>query len=99
MLWCRSKKGFAEAAEKQAKRVAFYIYWNVKPDSGRAFLVPADFEELLPLEQSREAFAILDSDGNGQLTPGELCRGVTQIYKCAPMPGLVLLPSSGCVKL
>ena len=53
MLWCRSKKGFAEAAEKQAKRVAFYIYWNVKPDSGRAFLVPADFEELLPLEQSR----------------------------------------------
>ena len=79
--------------------MAFYIYWNVKPDSGRAFLVPADFEELLPLEQSREAFAILDSDGNGQLTPGELCRGVTQIYKCAPMPGLVLLPSSGCVKL
>ncbi|CAK0787367.1 hypothetical protein CVIRNUC_010587 [Coccomyxa viridis] len=76
-----SKKGFAEAAEKQAKRVAFYIYWNVKPDSGRTFLIPSDFEELLPLEQSREAFGILDSDGNNQLTPGELCRGVTQIYK------------------
>ena len=93
VLGCRSKKGFAEAAEKQAKRVAFYIYWNVKPDSGRTFLVPADFEELLPLEQSREAFAILDSDANGQLTPGELCRGVTQIYKCAPTPGPALLPS------
>ena len=88
VLRCRSKKGFAEAAEKQAKRVAFYIYWNIKPDSARTYLIPADFEELLPLEQSREAFAILDSDGNGQLTPRELCRGVTQIYKCALLPGL-----------
>ena len=79
--------------------MAFYIYWNVKPDSGRAFLVPADFEELLPLEQAREAFAILDSDGNGQLTPGELCRGVTQIYKCALMPELALLPQAqGCAQ-
>ena len=83
----RSKKGFAEAAEKQAKRVAFYIYWNVKPDSARTYLIPADFGELLPLEQSREAFSILDSDSNGQLTPRELCRGVTQIYKCALMSG------------
>ena len=48
--------------------MAFYIYWNVKPDSGRTFLIPSDFEELLPLEQSREAFGILDSDGNNQLT-------------------------------
>ena len=78
---CRSKKGFGEAVEKQAKRAAFYIYWNVKPDSARSYIVTEDFEELLPLEQSREAFAILDQDGNGQLTPKELVRGVTQIYK------------------
>ena len=67
--------------EKQAKRAAFYIYWNVKPDSARSYIVAEDFEELLPLEQSREAFAILDQDANGQLTPKELVRGVTQIYK------------------
>ena len=77
----RSKKGFREAAEKQAKRAAFYIYWNVKPDSARSYIIAADFEELLPLEQSREAFALRDQDGNGQLTPKELCRGVTEIYK------------------
>lgn len=67
--------------EKQAKRAAFYIYWNVKPDSARSYIIAEDFQELLPLEQSREAFAILDQDGNGQLTPKELVRGVTQIYK------------------
>ena len=78
--------------------MAFYIYWNVKPDSGRTFLIPSDFEELLPLEQSREAFGILDSDGNNQLTPGELCRGVTQIYKCAPVPGHALLSEHKAVQ-
>ena len=78
---CRSKKGFAESVEKQAKRAAFYIYWNVKPDSARSFIIAEDFEELLPLEQSQEAFSMLNQDGNGQLTPKELCRGVTQIYK------------------
>ncbi len=78
---CRSKKGFAESVEKQAKRAAFYIYWNVKPDSARSFIIAEDFEELLPLEQSQEAFSMLNQDGNGQLTPKELCRGVTEIYK------------------
>ncbi|CAL8467439.1 g6977 [Coccomyxa elongata] len=69
-----SKKGFQEAAEKQAKRVAFYIYWNLKPFTERKYLVAEDFEEVLPLEQSREAFRILDRDGNGKLTPKELER-------------------------
>ncbi|BDA42921.1 probable mechanosensitive ion channel protein 10 [Coccomyxa sp. Obi] len=76
-----SKKGFQEAAEKQAKRVAFYIYWNLKPFTERKYLVAEDFEEVLPLEQSREAFRILDRDGNGKLTPKELCQGVCEIFR------------------
>ena len=76
---CRSEKGFGEAIEKQAKRAAFYIYWNVKPDCARSYIIAEDLEELLPLEQSREAFAMLDQDGNGQLMPKELCAAVTGI--------------------
>ncbi|KAK9909747.1 hypothetical protein WJX75_006863 [Coccomyxa subellipsoidea] len=76
-----SKKGFKEAAEKQAKRVAFYIYWNLKPFSERKYLTAEDFEEVLPLAQSREAFGLLDRDGNGKLTPRELCQGVCEIFR------------------
>lgn len=72
------------AAEKQAKRVAFYIYWNLKPFTERKYLVAEDFEEVLPLEQSREAFRILDRDGNGKLTPKELCQGVCEIFRWVP---------------
>lgn len=61
--------------------MAFYIYWNVRPDCARSYIVAEDFEELLPLEQSCEAFAILDQDGNGRLTPKKLCFAVTQIFK------------------
>jgi hypothetical protein len=65
--------------------VAFYIYWNLKP-RGRKHLMAEDFEALLPLEQAREAFHILDKDGNGQLTPKELCQGVTEIFRHPPRP-------------
>jgi hypothetical protein len=85
--WCRSKKGFKEAAEKQAKRVAFYIYWNLKPFSERKYLTAEDFEEVLPLAQSREAFGLLDRDGNGKLTPRELCQGVCEIFRWVNTPG------------
>ncbi len=84
----RSEKGFGDAIEKQAKRAAFYIYWNLKPGSARSYIIAEDFEELLPLEQSREAFAMLDQDGNGQLTPKELCAAVTEIYQWVLHSGL-----------
>ena len=61
--------------------MAFYIYWNLKPFTERKYLVAGDFEEVLPLEQSREAFQILDRDGNGKLTPKELCQGVCDIFR------------------
>ncbi len=53
----------------------------MKPNSAQSYIIAEDFEELLPLEQSREAFAMLDQDENGQLTPKELCAAVTEIYQ------------------
>jgi hypothetical protein len=48
----RSGKGASEV-ERQAKRVAFYIYFNLKPDEARRHLLPPDLEALLPPDQAR----------------------------------------------
>ena len=66
--------------------MAFYIYWNLKPFSERKYLTAEDFEEVLPLAQSREAFGLLDRDGNGKLTPRELCLGVCEIFRWVTTP-------------
>lgn len=49
----RSGKGGASEVERQAKRVAFYVYFNLKPDEARRHLLPADLEALLPPDQAR----------------------------------------------
>ena len=62
--------GSAEEGElnssAEARRLAFYLFWNIKPYFDRNFIIPEDLEHFLSARKAAQAFTLLDVDGDGK---------------------------------
>ncbi len=55
------------SSKAQARRLAFYLFWNVKADFSRSFIVREDLEHFMPARKAAKAFALLDGDNDGKV--------------------------------
>ena len=56
----------------EARRLAFYLFWNIKPYFDRNYIIPEDLEHFLSARKAAQAFTLLDVDGDGKAR-GLLC--------------------------
>lgn len=68
-------------SEAEAKKLAFFLFWNVKADLERTYLMPEDVADFLPPGEAEEAFAMLDRNGNGTVTLSECIAAVIEIFE------------------
>lgn len=57
------------SSKAQARRLAFYLFWNIKADFSRNYIVREDLEHFLPARKAAKAFALLDTDNDGKVCP------------------------------
>lgn len=50
--------------QAEAKKLAFFLFYNIKGDTARNHLVEEDLSGFMRPELAREAFQMLDVDGN-----------------------------------
>lgn len=53
--------------QAEAKKLAFYLFYNIKGETARNHLVEEDLAAFLRPELAREAFQMLDTDGNDKV--------------------------------
>ncbi|DBA97314.1 TPA: hypothetical protein ACH3X1_015052 [Trebouxia sp. C0004] len=68
-------------SKKEARKLAFYLFWNVRPNFDRNFIVPMDLEFFMPPEKIPQALKALDVDGDGKISLADMRDAVIQIYK------------------
>lgn len=67
--------------EKEARKLAFYLFWNIKPYFTRNHIIMEDLEAFLSPEKAQEAFDMLDNNGDGKLVLADIRDAVIKIYK------------------
>ncbi|WFD08614.1 hypothetical protein MVES1_003990 [Malassezia vespertilionis] len=67
----------------EAKRLARSLYVNYQRDRSRNYLVPSDFAPAYPDNPggARNAFALFDRDGNGDVSQSEIKSTVMEVFK------------------
>ena len=55
-------------SQSEARKLAFYLFWNIKGDMARNHVILEDLEAFLQPELAEQAFAMLDTDGSGKVT-------------------------------
>lgn len=58
----------ADHSELEAKKLAYYLFWNVKADLSREYLVTDDFKDFVLEEDVEEAFNMIDDNRDGSVT-------------------------------
>lgn len=67
---------------QEAKKLAKTIFTSFRGRHHRSYLVLSDFEPAYPtLAEAREAFAVFDRDGNGDISQSEIKNTVLAVYK------------------
>ncbi|KAK9815600.1 hypothetical protein WJX72_006571 [[Myrmecia] bisecta] len=69
------------SSKNEAKKLAFYLFWNIKPYFDRNYIMPEDLEHFLPPKKAQQAFEMLDIDGDGQVSLHDIRDAVIQIYQ------------------
>ncbi|KAL0029403.1 hypothetical protein WJX77_004930 [Trebouxia sp. C0004] len=68
-------------SKNEAKKLAFYLFWNIKPSFNRTYILPEDLEHFLEPGKAQQAFDILDVDGDGQVTLHNIRDAVVNVYQ------------------
>mmetsp|Transcript_24642 Transcript_24642/g.68574 ORF Transcript_24642/g.68574 Transcript_24642/m.68574 type:complete len:1128 (+) Transcript_24642:278-3661(+) len=70
------------ATDMEARQLALYIFWNVKPVFDATFITQADVERvLLSPRRAQRCMAFLDIDQDGRVTLQEMCAAVLKVFK------------------
>ncbi|QRW25467.1 mechanosensitive ion channel protein [Rhizoctonia solani] len=73
---------FKIGSTKEAKKIARDIYYNLKADRRRNYLIPADFFPAYPTpDDARAAFKVFDKDGNDDITRAEIKTMCVKVYR------------------
>ena len=67
--------------EGEARKFAYYLFWNLSSDPDRDYIVMEDLRELVPPESTHEAFGVLDRDDSGQATLQEIQESVSEVFQ------------------
>ncbi len=67
--------------EAEAKKLALFLFWNVKADLNRTAMVLDDVADFLPPVEAEQAFAMLDRNGNGSVSLSECIAAVVEIFE------------------
>ncbi len=67
--------------EGEAKKLALFLFWNVKADLNRSVMVFEDVADFLPQAEAEQAFAMLDRNGNGSVSLSECIAAVVEIFE------------------
>lgn len=66
----------------EARKLARKIYFGMKADPNRTYLIPSDFYPAFPTHEiAKDAFSIFDSDGNGDISRTEVKNEIFRAYK------------------
>ena len=68
-------------SETEAKKLAFFLFWNVKADPERPYLTFDDVTEFLPPGEAEQAYVMLDRNGNGSVSLSECIAAVVEIFE------------------
>lgn len=67
--------------EAEAKKLALFLFWNVKSDLNSSAMVLDDVADFLPQAEAEQAFAMLDRNGNGSVSLSECIAAVVEIFE------------------
>lgn len=67
-------------SKNEAKKLAFYLFWNIKPYFDRNYVLPEDLEYFLPAHKAAKAFDLLDVDSDGRVTLHDIRDAVLNVY-------------------
>ncbi|KDD76404.1 hypothetical protein H632_c237p0 [Helicosporidium sp. ATCC 50920] len=68
-------------SEEEARRLGFYLFWNLKSDLDQEELTLDDLERFMRPKDARAAFAMLDADGNGRVSCAEVSAAVASVFR------------------
>ncbi|CAL8466858.1 g6394 [Coccomyxa elongata] len=74
-------EGDGVSSQKEARRLAFYLFWNVRASHDREFVVLEDLCCFLPTDKAKAALSVLDVDGDGKISLDDMRDAVISIYK------------------
>jgi small-conductance mechanosensitive channel len=69
------------SSEADAKRVAHFLFWNIKSNFDTMSIEQRDLEPFLSPEHVEPAFMMLDADGDGLVSVEDCVTAVTTIYQ------------------
>lgn len=69
------------SSKAQARRLAFYLFWNIKPYFDRNYIIKEDLEHFLSAKKAARAFEMLDVDHDGKVTLHNTRDAVIQVYQ------------------
>ncbi|DBA70449.1 TPA: hypothetical protein ACH3X2_011857 [Trebouxia sp. C0005] len=70
-----------ESTDREARKLAFFLYWNIKPTFTRNHILPEDLEPFLNAKHAAEAFEMLDDDKDGHASLKDVRSAVCNIFK------------------
>lgn len=69
------------STELEAKKLAFYLFWNVKADYARPNITRGDLADLLPSRDVDAAADLLDADGDGCISSQDVCAAILAVFR------------------
>ncbi|EIE26550.1 hypothetical protein COCSUDRAFT_39616 [Coccomyxa subellipsoidea C-169] len=90
-------EGDGVSSQKEARRLAFYLFWNVRASHDREFVLLEDLCCFLPEDKARAALSTLDCDGDGKISLDDMRDAVISIYKERKHLALTLRDTKGVV--
>lgn len=73
--------GSEMTSETDAKRVAYYLFWNIMSEFDKSFIEQSDLLPFLPEDEVPEAFEMLDADRDGHVTVDECVIAIQNIFQ------------------
>lgn len=78
----RAERREVVTSEQEAKKLAFYLFWNVKSDYARSTINEEDLRVFfLSPRDARLAFELLDADGDGVITAQDVCQAILGVFR------------------
>ncbi|BDA50989.1 Mechanosensitive ion channel protein 4 [Coccomyxa sp. Obi] len=68
------------SSQAEAKKLAFYLFWNCKSSFESTFVELEDLQVFLPEEQARDCLDAFDCDADGHISSEDMKEAVIQIY-------------------
>lgn len=78
----RTQQSEASVTELEAKRLAFYLWVNVRRDATSSAIIIEDIKDFIPIEdEATAAFSMLDADGDGSISFKDCITSISKLFE------------------